>query len=1187
MKKIIILILSTIFIFVSSLSINAINTRNQALYPDFYNVVIDGSQHKVLKNSQAPKPVNPVLENKTFIGWYNGEDLYDFSSPVTSDLNIVSKYRDKNVYEDPFDAVFSVTAGTYTATYSFTGRYEKDRVVFEVSVTDAVITASGVSNMGLADNIEITLQVFESSHYAIDYTINFLVTPDNRYWLRRPTDPKTFGESNAFNTYARKGYNFDFTTELTSKGWSASVYFTYELLNTNYKEAKNNLRVVTCGRNTNASYTAFSYYKETGTLYELPGSYPVLLENGQFEDRILKEEHLTESFLESAAYVDDKDLLENLALVTAQGTSGSAALVPGATVFTDRSYRFNVGHIPSELNNLSYLLDSINGSNGIVSEEGYVIIAVPESLSYSSVRYNVRKAGFIPVLNNAAHLGAISVNGSVLVEKISYYVKYASQGEVLNFGKYALVFYKAIDSELYTELDWVTTPALIRTDFTGYTEQTRSWQGVPGMEMTKNGRLFSGWVAGGTAEPQKANYLPILYSDDNGSSWENFIIIEQAPSVDAKVNDPEFWQAPDGTLWIFYNQSKGQNSAFDGICGVWTITIENPDAPKNEMILSTPRRLTDGFLRNQPIILENGTWMIAPTDYTDDAYTQVVVSNDEGLTWEYRGKAYIPNAVNFDETIIVEKLDGSLWMTVRNTTGEIIQSYSYDEGYTWTRGSFTGIPNPSSRFQITRLSSGNLLMINNDSSVAREKLTAYLSTNDGLTWPYKLLLDGRNGNSYPDLRETEDGTIWVSWDYSRMGIGEIIFTYFTELEIMLGGTLDTARYRLSSTLAVMPGVNQGETLGSNESLGLNVTTGFDAANDNGINPSVTNFGFGTQNIYFKNLNSSSFYVETLLNASVVYNNDAYPKFGIVIRHSSKLLFFYIDAASGLGKTYNIGYVLGTASGNAILSWDWANAFNKKENTTYCNGLYSKLGVLKEGNEFSFYVDGYLVATTSNLDGFSSETICTAGFMAFNTSITLKEYSYTTSSVDFEQVKNDASTKETNILVLGDSYTDLVFWPSFGYDLTQYGAKTIGIGGTKVEYWIENIDQIVSYHSNIILIHIGVNNIDAQETAASVYVKLVTLLNLIKTALPDTEVYYTLLCPNVNYANLWSTYQDFNALVRTFIDNDVSGKLHYIDITQQLLVESLPNSKWFVDGLHFNALGYAVWVEAIYEALNLV
>ncbi|MDR2828413.1 MAG: carboxypeptidase-like regulatory domain-containing protein, partial [Acholeplasmatales bacterium] len=59
-------------------------------------VTIDDAPYEVIKGEQAPRPLNdPAPEfGYRFIGYYENESLYDFSSPVTSDITLVSKFEE-------------------------------------------------------------------------------------------------------------------------------------------------------------------------------------------------------------------------------------------------------------------------------------------------------------------------------------------------------------------------------------------------------------------------------------------------------------------------------------------------------------------------------------------------------------------------------------------------------------------------------------------------------------------------------------------------------------------------------------------------------------------------------------------------------------------------------------------------------------------------------------------------------------------------------------------------------------------------------------------------------------------------------------------------------------------------------------------------------------------------------------
>lgn len=54
------------------------------------------SQQSIIKGTNAQFPGVPTVDGKVFIGWFNGDELYDFTSSVTKDLTLVAKWANQN-----------------------------------------------------------------------------------------------------------------------------------------------------------------------------------------------------------------------------------------------------------------------------------------------------------------------------------------------------------------------------------------------------------------------------------------------------------------------------------------------------------------------------------------------------------------------------------------------------------------------------------------------------------------------------------------------------------------------------------------------------------------------------------------------------------------------------------------------------------------------------------------------------------------------------------------------------------------------------------------------------------------------------------------------------------------------------------------------------------------------------------
>ncbi len=335
-----------------------------------------------------------------------------------------------------------------------------------------------------------------------------------------------------------------------------------------------------------------------------------------------------------------------------------------------------------------------------------------------------------------------------------------------------------------------------------YSAATRTFQGISSMERSPGGRLWVTWYGGVGGGEDETNYVILATSGDDGVTWSDEVLVVD-PGVDNIVRafDPNIWLDPTGRLWLFWAQAIGHDGDPGG---VWVVTTDEPD--QADASWSAPRRLCDGVMMCKPTVLSTGEWMLPVSawrraeGFTADNSAWVVVSNDEGASWALRGRCHVPeDHRSYDEHMIVEREDGALWLLARTNYG-IGESVSDDRGHTWPELAPSNIEHPSARFFIRRLQSGALLLVKHgpiDERTQRSHLTAFLSEDDGETWPHSLLLDERQGVSYPDGVQCPEGIIYITYDYDRRGDRQILMATFTEADIVAGAAVsDAARLRV-------------------------------------------------------------------------------------------------------------------------------------------------------------------------------------------------------------------------------------------------------------------------------------------------------------------------------------------------------------------------------------------------------
>ena len=338
-----------------------------------------------------------------------------------------------------------------------------------------------------------------------------------------------------------------------------------------------------------------------------------------------------------------------------------------------------------------------------------------------------------------------------------------------------------------------------------YGRDTRIFQGIPGIERSREGRLWAAWYGGGDTEGPD-NYVMLVTSGNDGASWSDLKLVID-PEGQVRAFDPCLWIDPTGRLWLFWAQAY---HFWDGRGGVWAITTDEADQENPSW--SPPHRLADGVMMNKPTALEDGTWLLPAAAWNipikgggpefefnmgELTGSNVIASFDQGKTWNLSGQAHIPG-VACDEHLLVERGNGSIWMLARTEYG-IGESISLDKGKTWSPGQPSWLRHiAKARFCIRRLHSGNLIFVNHSSldGKTRSHLTAYLSRDDGKTWEGGLLIDERKGVSYPDITEGDEREIYCIYDYSRQDKMEISMAVFTEEDILNGRSNPEFRSRV-------------------------------------------------------------------------------------------------------------------------------------------------------------------------------------------------------------------------------------------------------------------------------------------------------------------------------------------------------------------------------------------------------
>jgi hypothetical protein len=125
-------------------------------------------------------------------------------------------------------------------------------------------------------------------------------------------------------------------------------------------------------------------------------------------------------------------------------------------------------------------------------------------------------------------------------------------------------------------------------------------------------------------------------------------------------------------------------------------------------------------------------------------------SDDDGRTWKLNRDGGLYILLDWSGVIssvyepsVTEVAPGRLLMMLRNGLGRLFQTWSDDNGETWTRPEPTSLAASTAPAQIRRLPTGHLLVVWNQESeeeirrgLSRTRLSAAISRNGGSVWEF-------------------------------------------------------------------------------------------------------------------------------------------------------------------------------------------------------------------------------------------------------------------------------------------------------------------------------------------------------------------------------------------------------------------------------------------------------------------
>ncbi|MFD0675594.1 MULTISPECIES: sialidase family protein [unclassified Paenibacillus] len=338
---------------------------------------------------------------------------------------------------------------------------------------------------------------------------------------------------------------------------------------------------------------------------------------------------------------------------------------------------------------------------------------------------------------------------------------------------------------------------------------------APSMAELGNGDLLAVWFAGHTEEGRSDIEIVMSRLKAGETQWSEPVKVSDDDTKSEQ--NPVLFLAPDGKLLLMYTAQEAASMSREEFKKLYP----NRTFTRQETAVIRCRESLDGgwtwgaaktmfesegsFCRAPIHVAKDGSWLFpmwysradGETEYGSD-YSVIQRSMDQGKTWK---EIPVPNSRGRVHASLLSGEGANMLALFRSRAADRIYiSKSSDFGCTWTEPERTVLPNNNASIRAIRLQSNRLAVIYNHSSAnddphltvwpkVRYPVTVALSEDEGLTWPYRRIIEtgdgfsGENNESlnrkyeYPWILQTNDGLLHAAFAYGgREGIKHVVFT---------------------------------------------------------------------------------------------------------------------------------------------------------------------------------------------------------------------------------------------------------------------------------------------------------------------------------------------------------------------------------------------------------------------------
>jgi len=291
---------------------------------------------------------------------------------------------------------------------------------------------------------------------------------------------------------------------------------------------------------------------------------------------------------------------------------------------------------------------------------------------------------------------------------------------------------------------------------------------------TADGAILGAWFAG--AE-ENAPDVGIWTAHWKGVAWTaprevadgvQYVEIGAGRTVRHPCWNPALFTTPDGRVLLFFKVGPNPRDW-------WGEVMFSNDGGES---WHGCRRLPEGILgpiKNKPVRVGKDILCPSSTEHGERGWNvHFEICNMQARDWR-RTPNVLRNGIEAIQPTVLSHPGGRFQALVRTRrAGVIAETWSEDNGKTWSPLTPTNLPNPNSGIDAVTLEDGRFLLVYNPVRRGRTPISLAVSEN-GRQWrDVGVLADGPGEYSYPAIIQAKDGRVHILFTWKRIGIRHVI-----------------------------------------------------------------------------------------------------------------------------------------------------------------------------------------------------------------------------------------------------------------------------------------------------------------------------------------------------------------------------------------------------------------------------